>query len=270
MRCSSHCTANSLDLEALSKDLSAREITWNSHRGVVQAFSEQGAEVFCFSYGVVVFWGASELFEQQWLEMLRTFERERLAQSERDIFAFEGGQTPRFLSDKITLPTGRPLAKLAASYGLAQSVKLAAFESSVEKTLQRCQPIAKRLAKKGRIFLSRREIARRMGQLFLERSSICVYLDILDKPEIVWEVETAEPYYDLVADYLDLSARQTVLNRRLDIVKEIFDMLSSQLNHQHSATLEWIIILLILFDMVLSLMRDFHLMPFSLSQSRGP
>lgn len=269
MRCSSHCTANSLDLEALSGQLSANGTTWNSYRRVVHAALDNEAEVFCFSYGVVVFWGASELQERQWLSSVLAFERERLSQTERDVFAFEHGQSARFLNDHIILPKGRQLAKLAASYGLAQSVKLAAFESSVEKTLQRCQPIAKRLAKKGRIFLSRREIARRMGQLFLERSSISVYLDILDKPEIVWENETAEPYYDLVADYLDLSARQTVLNRRLDIVKEIFDMLSSQLNHQHSATLEWIIILLILFDMVLSLMRDFHLMPCSLSGLGG-
>lgn len=261
MRCSAHCTAASFDLEALSRRARSLGEVMRAHRGVVQLQLSQGGEIYCFSYGVVVFWGLEIAQEEWWLKTLRDVERERLKHAECDTFSFTTGQQMQIVNDEICLPQAKPLARLAASFGLGQSVKLAVFEISVEKALQHCQPIAQRLAEKGRSFLSRREIARRMGQLFLERSSINTHLDALDKPEIIWENDESEPYYDAVADYLDLSSRQIVLNRRLDIVKEIFDMLSTQLNHQHSATLEWIIIALILFDVMLTLLRDFSLIP---------
>lgn len=257
MRCSAHCTAATLDLEGLSQLLRARDEPFNADRSVVHVQFREGGEAFCFSFGVVVFWQLREPTERGWLNRFRSVEKEPLVSAESDLFAFEVGEPMRILDDAIRLPEDKPPAKFAVSFGFAQSVKLAVFEVSVDKTLQRCQPIADRLAKRGSVSLSRREIARRIGQLFLERSLINVHLDILDKPEILWENDEAEPYYDLVADYLDLSARLTVLNRRLDIVKEIFEMLSTQLNHRHSATLEWIIILLILFDVVLTLVRDF-------------
>lgn len=267
MRCSAHCTAASFDLDALSRRMRSLGEVMRAHRGVVHVQLAQGGEVYCFSYGVIVFWRLEKAREMWWLEILRDVEREPLKQVESDIFSFSIKEQMQIVNDEICLPQGKPLAMLAASFGLGQSVKLAVFETSVEKALQHCQPIAQRLAKKGRSFLSRREIARRMGQLFLERSSINTHLDALDKPEIIWENDESEPYYDAVADYLDLSSRQIVLNRRLDVVKEIFDMLSTQLNHQHSATLEWIIIALILFDVVLTLLRDFS--PFPLAYTAG-
>ncbi len=257
MRCTAHCTAATFDLERLSQLLRACHESFNTDRSVVHVQFLEGGEAFCFSFGVVVFWQLQESQERSWLTRFKEVEKESLATPESELFDFELGEPMRILNDAIYLPEDKPPAKFAVSFGFAQSVKLAVFEISVDKTLQRCQPIAERLAKRGSVSLSRREIARRIGQLFLERSMINVHLDILDKPEILWENDEAEPYYDLVADYLDLSARQTVLNRRLDIVKEIFDMLSTQLNHRHSATLEWIIILLILFDVVLTLVRDF-------------
>ena len=39
-----------------------------------------------------------------------------------------------------------------------------------------------------------------------------------------------------------------VLNKRLDIIKELFDMLASELANRHSNTLEWIVIILIMVE----------------------
>ena len=39
-----------------------------------------------------------------------------------------------------------------------------------------------------------------------------------------------------------------VLNKRLDIIKELFDMLASELANRHSNTLEWIVIILIMIE----------------------
>ena len=39
-----------------------------------------------------------------------------------------------------------------------------------------------------------------------------------------------------------------MLNKRLDIIKELFDMLASELANRHSNTLEWIVIILIMVE----------------------
>ena len=39
-----------------------------------------------------------------------------------------------------------------------------------------------------------------------------------------------------------------VLNKRLDIIKELFDMLASELHQSHSNKLEWIVIILIVIE----------------------
>ena len=39
-----------------------------------------------------------------------------------------------------------------------------------------------------------------------------------------------------------------MLNKRLDLIKELFDMLANELHNNHSNTLEWIVIVLILVE----------------------
>jgi uncharacterized Rmd1/YagE family protein len=188
--------------------------------------------------------------------MVREFEIEPLEPIEKDTFAFNYGESAKIAGDEIILPPHQPLSKLAASHGLAQSVKLAIFEAAIQKTIQSSHHIAEDLANCGRIVLSRKEIAKKMGRLFIERNSVNLHFDVLDMPEILWEYSELEPYYKTVINYLDLPARLTILNRRLDVVKEMFDMLSNELNHQYAATLEWVIIGLIMIEVVISISRD--------------
>jgi uncharacterized Rmd1/YagE family protein len=60
----------------------------------------------------------------------------------------------------------------------------------------------------------------------------------------------------MTANYLDIETRVEVLNQRLDVIHELFEMLGTELNHQHSSLLEWTIIVLIVMEVALTLMRD--------------
>lgn len=93
-----------------------------------------------------------------------------------------------------------------------------------------------------------------MGALFLDRSSINLHVDVLDTPEFFWEHPELEPMYLDVANELDIQNRGQVLNQRLDVLRELFEMLGNELNHQHSSRLEWIIIWLILIEVIITLL----------------
>lgn len=56
-----------------------------------------------------------------------------------------------------------------------------------------------------------------------------LYSNILDTPEFFWEAEGFEPLYRRVNRYLDVEDRVNILNNRLDIVNDLLEGLSGQI-----------------------------------------
>lgn len=51
--------------------------------------------------------------------------------------------------------------------------------------------------------------------------------------------------------YLEMSGRTEVLNKRLDMLRELLDVLQQQMENAHAVKLEWIVIWLIVMEVVL-------------------
>lgn len=256
MRCVSFATAKRYDLAGLSNALKEHG-PCTLYRGClylkVEGEDHHQADLFLFDYGVLVLWNVQAATEEWLLEELRGFEQSPLSVRGEDEFTFRIDGAPRIFQDEISLPDGDPLSKLAVSHGIAQSVKLGVFEQSIQSVIDETSHLPEDLATKGRISLSRGQIRRMMGRLFLERASINLHTEILDIPEFFWEYPELESLYVMTAKYLDVFPRVEVLNKRLDIVHELFDILAEELRHQHSSTLEWIIIVLISGEFLLQL-----------------
>ena len=105
--------------------------------------------------------------------------------------------------------------------------------------------------------MSRKKLSKKIGALFSERNSINLHSDILDTPEFFWRRPRYEHYYLMASEYMDIQTRLDILNRRLGVIHELYDILSSELNHRHSSRLELIIILLILIEVVVVLRNEF-------------
>ncbi len=71
-------------------------------------------------------------------------------------------------------------------------------------------------------FLSRLQ---KVGKLFIERNNINLHADILDDPEFFWEQDRYKHVYEKLFKYLELGKRVGLLNKRLGIMKELFDMI---------------------------------------------
>lgn len=260
-RCVSYATATSYPIKDLGRVFRTdhkvsffRDIIYVSYGDDAEGY-EKGA--FIFGYGTVVMWGLSSEEESEVLSTLKMHEEGAYDSPEREIMAYSYGEKGTVIDDQILLPSTHFTAKLAFSHGLAQSVKLSVFEAIVKKTIDTTRSIPEQLSRYGRIPLSKKEIQRKMGELFIERSSINLHFDVLDVPEYFWEHSDLEPLYSLIATHLDLETRVEVLNRRLDIIHDLFEVLGNELNHQHASRLEWIIIILIFIEVGLSLLRDF-------------
>lgn len=258
MECYAYCTAASFQIKPLFEYLKTHYKT-TLYRDVIQAeipYAGVFGDLFIFPYGSSVFWGIPKEKIQDLLLAFKEFEIEHVDEIETDEFSYIYGDAPKVVDDEIILPNPDILTKLALSHGIAQSVKLGTFETAILKTFNTNQLIPQDLAKKGKISLSRKEIRKKMGELFIERATVTLHVDSLDLPEFFWEYSELEPLYKMITIYLDVQTRVEVLNKRLNVIHELFEVLGNELNNQHSSRLEMTIILLIVIEVVLSLLRD--------------
>lgn len=156
-------------------------------------------------------------------------------------------------NDVIYIGTKDIFEKLSYSYAFAQSVKLSYFEKVVDDTIEKTKDIPECLAKNGKIQLKKNDISKKIGELFVNRFYINMNTDILDTPEIFWDHDDYTDTYEYFRKYLDISKRVEILNHRLDIIKDLYDMLQNELTIQHGYKLEWIVIYLICVEVIIDI-----------------
>jgi len=260
MRCVSFCTADRYDLQAVAAFFKKQAYQAQFYRNVLHICDPgSSANLFFFTQGCFVSWGLKKRNEQNLIRDLKPFCIGSLEQFETDHFVYRYGQETKLTSheklnmDIITLDSDNIRLKLAISYGLAQSIKLEYYEALIQRTIQNNGHIPLQLAKHGKIKMSRAAISKRMGEIFMQRSHVNLNSEFLDVPEYFWRYPSMETYYVMVSNFLEIPHRVEALNKKLDTLYEIFGVLTNQLQHKHSSLLEWIIILLIFLEIILSL-----------------
>ncbi len=263
MRCLSYCTASEYVMTDLTDHLVSKGFVVQNFDDVIFAKMQDNddVDIFLFPYGCLTVWGSDEAREKLLLNELKQFEIDSLTEVMSDPINFEYDENAEkdhgktFIDEernKIILSNRSEYIKLSLSHALAQSVKLMVLERSVSKILEKTSTIQKELANTGSVSLSKKEISKQIGQLFSERYSINLHSDILDTPEFFWRRPSYEPLYLMTAEFQDISVRQGILNHRLDIIQELYNILSNELNYKHSARLEITIVVLIAIEVVLA------------------
>lgn len=265
MRCVSYCTARSYHITGMQHFFKSQPGHHTKlYKDVLHlSFLYKRGEVFLFPQGCVVLWGLRRHEELSLLTSLQAFSLSPLEKPEMDSFCFRiEKKTHMYTQDRFNLDVialapddDDTSVKLAISYGLTQSIKLASYEESIQKTIKVNARIPEELGAHGKITLSRRAISKRMGEIFLERSYVNLTSEYLEMPEYFWQFPSLEMYYLMAEKYLDVPRRASALNHKLDVLQEIFDMLNNQLQHSHSSMLEMIIILLIAAEIIINLLH---------------
>ena len=265
MRCSSYCTAeeyilNQETISILKKTVSNPEFVEKvlHYQLVSGKESSRPIDVFLFTFGCVIIWGATEKQEEEILNNIAFTEKRKLKEAHSEFIDFDYNdiEDRTYINEEkniIILGDDSTLVKLSVSHALAQSVKLNELEESVITLLKHTKPIQRELAQTGRVSLSRSQLSKQLGKLFNARFSINLHSDILDIPEFFWRRPSFEPIYNMTVEFQDIILRQGILNNHLNLIHELYTVLSSDLNHRHSTRLEVIIVLLITIEVVLAI-----------------
>lgn len=264
MKCMSYCTAEAYDLGKLSDILRDTNLTKNLYDNVLHVKWEEDElvhELFFFDYGCYVVWAQGAVSHDMlssianWLHVVSI---KPLKLFVEDVIFYVYSDKTYIVEEEDTLfIENNTLIKLSMAHGLSQSAKLAAFEQAIMDTILSSRHLTDEFAGRGKTSLSHQGLAQMIGQLFAARQSINLHTDILDTPEFFWRRPKYEPYYQSISDFMDLAQRIDILNKRLDVIQELYQMLSDELRHEHSSRLELIIIVLILFEVVLGLLTYF-------------
>lgn len=246
-KCAAFCLALHFDINELAKILSESTLI-RIIKGSLLIEDEYSWSVI-FAYGTVVHWNVSPEQQTKLHQLLLDHAENPLTVTEEDYFTFAlNCPSTRIIEDHIEIESSDPILIFALSQGMAQSIKLASFETNAITTINNTKYIPKSLAENGRIKLSRHKIAKIRGQLFLTKSDIILNYDLLDTPDFFWEYPEYENFYSITAKYLEIAPRTQVLSKKLETIHELFEMLADEQKHRHSTILEWIIIWLIAFE----------------------
>ena len=251
-QCTAYCLAQAFDVNALAKAISETTLI-RIIKGALLLEDNYSWSVV-FSYGAVVHWNVSVEQQSKLHQLLFSYAENPLQVVEEDNFTFElDCHSTRIVEDHIEVESSDPILLFSLSQGMAQSIKLASFETNAITTINNTNYIPKSLAENGRIKLSRHKIAKIRGQLFLTKSDIILNYDLLDTPDFFWEYPEYEDYYSITAKYLEVEPRTRVLSKKLETIHELFEMLADEQKHRHSSILELIIIGLIAFEIAVTL-----------------
>ncbi|KAL7270431.1 sporulation protein rmd1 [Rhizina undulata] len=226
----------------------------------MQTSSVVSPEVFLFNYGVVVIWGMTVEEEKRFLKEIAKFESEKLSEEDVQVenfnFYVTSSYQPRIYNDFITLKDGRNyMIKLSISHAIAQSVKISLFEDLVDNTIEDTKSIPQDIATTGKVKMSRRDIMKHIGELFILRININLQGSVLDSPELMWAEPQLEPVYQAARSYLEINQRVSLLNQRLDVIGDLLQMLKEQMSHSQGEHLEWIVIVLIAAEILVAVVN---------------
>ncbi|KAH7270624.1 uncharacterized protein BKA55DRAFT_603380 [Fusarium redolens] len=229
------------------------------------------AEMFVYSYGVVVFWNFTEHQEKDILADLTFADADATENGatslltrpldqedyETEEFHFEYSadiKRPRIFNDMITLlPRSDHMIKLTISHAIAQSTRLCFFEERMSETMISAQHVPKTLALTGELNMTRTEIVRMLGQLFKSRVDINLSSNILDVPNFFWDSEpTLHPLYAAIREYLEIDPRIKVLNERCRVFLDLAEILSDSVADAKMSYITWIIIVLIIVSIMVT------------------
>lgn len=265
MECLSYCIANTIDLTRLDNYFKSNLTGYTSvkSRDVLKlaANHNKNYRLFIFKNGTVVSWDIKRHQIKKYLDIVKQFVNKPVPFLVHDEFSFQitdkVGIEPHdfFDIDCVTLDNESDELKMSFSYGLSQSVKLQYFETIIETLIEKYSPLIQRLSQKGKMPISRAQVRQVIAEILDAKSEMNLISNFLYHPKYFWQHPTLEEYFIMLERYLHIQRRVNAINHRLDTLSEIFDMFNSYLENRHAHSLEIIIIVLIMIEIIVAAMN---------------
>ena len=152
--------------------------------------------------------------------------------------------------DKLT-----PERATVIALTVAQSAAMEYYERIVEEMFGRTRLIVDRLEVRGSVPVRTRPLHWFIGTAISTRNEVLSILHLLDKPDEAWDDPGMDRIYDELRAEFDLVDRYQALELKLRSVQEALELVLDVARDRRLVLLEATIVLLIVFELLLSLLR---------------
>jgi uncharacterized Rmd1/YagE family protein len=163
-------------------------------------------------------------------------------------------------SNDDQIPPGGPLQLkeltperfLIIADALAKSVALAHNERQVGAVFDIIDPLASSMAASGKVPGNRKHLLKLIGEALLVEHRMSGRVAVEDKPDVLWDRPELERLFSRLQDEYELTERANALSDKLSVIQTTTRALTDLIDAQRSLRLEAIIVLLIVFEIVLT------------------
>ena len=152
--------------------------------------------------------------------------------------------------DHITIPSIDVELVHIIALNLAQSAILNHYQSMTDELLEETRELSGHLEITGEVNLTRKRLAKYIGQTMSLRNRIADNLYIFEAPPLAWTDIRLSQLDTMLSVELDFKNRYHGMQSSLNVIRENHEFYKDMLQHKHSSMLEWIIIILILFEII--------------------
>ncbi len=219
----------------------------------LQVDAEGGIAVL-FRYGVVVFFGVRSMDEVRFVESLKPLLTNPYASPEIEEVEIHSRKSGIGVQSGVVTLEETTLEKLQViADALSKNLVLSLYEKKVAGEFDKIEPLAQELASHGKVSANSKTLLSKIGHMLLIEHRMVGRAEIGDKPETLWDFPQLEGLYASLEDEYELKERQSVLERKLGLISDTAQTLADVWDNKQLHKLEWYVIGLILFEIVISL-----------------
>lgn len=220
------------------------------------AIDAEGGIAVLYRYGVVVLFGVADIDEVRFIESLKPLLINPFPAPEIEELEIHCGrsgmgvQSGAVSLDELTLEKLQIIAD-----ALSKNLVLTQYEKKVAGEFDKIEPLAQELATHGKVSAGSRQLLSKIGSMLLIEHRMVGRAEIGDKPETLWDNPHLEGLYASLEDEFELKERQAALDRKLGLIADTAQTLSDVWDNKQLHKLEWYVIGLIAFEIVISLVE---------------
>jgi uncharacterized Rmd1/YagE family protein len=139
-----------------------------------------------------------------------------------------------------------------AALTVMQSVGLDIYESRLDEELGRSKSL---FMQKPRGFFRSQKLIDFVNSNVLLRHELIIDLRLLDKPMVVWDDDVCDNLYNKLSKFFELKERFDIVEYKIGLLKDDLIFILDTEQNKKSIFLEWIIIILIAFEVVMGLTK---------------
>ncbi|TYP56670.1 RMD1 family protein [Thermosediminibacter litoriperuensis] len=224
-------------------------------KGIVRM--PEGKSAYIFSFGSMVFLNFEHHEIMDLLEYLKDTEKNlppvtSLDYTDDYTLMINPGKELSVSHEYTVIPEIREMYLEIIATVLAKSVALARIEDQIDDLMDAVEDIINYL-ETGRLNISDEKLARMSGKILGFKYNTLSYIMLLDKPEITWINEESENLYIQLVEQFELGDRYEKIRHKTETLLDITEVFTSLVHAKRGTRLEWMIIFLIAFEILLTI-----------------